>query len=136
MKRCPYCGPDYSDEYSVCTIDQNPLESCEPKPPIPPPNAEDQKDAPSTKIGEAAADKKAPDGFRSCGKFKPFEADRLLKKFQAAGVRFQIDLDEKRVFTSGGISGPGYVTRDLIEIFVQKEDEQKAAEILRADWKV
>jgi len=28
MKRCPYCGKEYSDEYSVCALDENPLESC------------------------------------------------------------------------------------------------------------
>ena len=32
MKRCPYCGKEYSDEYSVCAIDENPLESCINKP--------------------------------------------------------------------------------------------------------
>jgi hypothetical protein len=32
MKRCPYCGKEYSDEYSVCAIDQSSLESCGPKP--------------------------------------------------------------------------------------------------------
>jgi hypothetical protein len=32
MKRCPYCGKEYSDEYSACAIDESPLESCDPKP--------------------------------------------------------------------------------------------------------
>jgi len=32
MKRCPYCGKEYSDEYSVCPIDENPLESTAAKP--------------------------------------------------------------------------------------------------------
>jgi len=32
MKRCPYCGKEYSDEYSVCATDESPLESCDPKP--------------------------------------------------------------------------------------------------------
>jgi hypothetical protein len=32
MKRCPYCGKEYSDEYSVCALDDNPLESSDPKP--------------------------------------------------------------------------------------------------------
>jgi hypothetical protein len=32
MKRCPYCGKEYSDEYSVCAIDESPLESCGSKP--------------------------------------------------------------------------------------------------------
>jgi hypothetical protein len=31
MKRCPYCGKEYSDEYSVCAIDESPLEPCVPK---------------------------------------------------------------------------------------------------------
>jgi uncharacterized membrane protein YciS (DUF1049 family) len=32
MKRCPYCGKEYSDEYSVCALDETPLESCTAKP--------------------------------------------------------------------------------------------------------
>ena len=32
MKRCPYCGKEYSDEYSVCALDETPLESSDPKP--------------------------------------------------------------------------------------------------------
>jgi hypothetical protein len=32
MKRCPYCGKEYSDEYSVCAIDESSLESCDLKP--------------------------------------------------------------------------------------------------------
>ena len=32
MKRCPYCGKEYSDEYSVCALDENPLESSTVKP--------------------------------------------------------------------------------------------------------
>ncbi|MGC9942951.1 MAG: hypothetical protein ABSE48_14055 [Verrucomicrobiota bacterium] len=32
MKRCPYCGKEYSDEYSVCALDENPLESCATRP--------------------------------------------------------------------------------------------------------
>jgi hypothetical protein len=32
MKKCPYCGKEYSEEQSVCAIDENPLESHGPKP--------------------------------------------------------------------------------------------------------
>ena len=32
MKRCPYCGTEYSDEYSVCAIDESSLESCDSEP--------------------------------------------------------------------------------------------------------
>jgi hypothetical protein len=31
MKRCSWCGKKYSDEYSVCAFDGNPLESSESK---------------------------------------------------------------------------------------------------------
>jgi hypothetical protein len=32
MKQCPYCGKEYSDEYSVCALDANLLESSAAKP--------------------------------------------------------------------------------------------------------
>jgi hypothetical protein len=35
MKRCGYCGEKYPDEYSICSIDENPLESCDPGPSTP-----------------------------------------------------------------------------------------------------
>ena len=135
MKKCPYCGKEYSDEYSVCANDENPLESCNPKPPASS-FAAGSIESPAN-IRQADADTKEPDGFRSLGLFDPFEADRLLKRFTEAGVRFLIDKIEKRVFSSGGAwSGAGYVTRNLIEIFVHKGDKQKATRIISADWKV
>ena len=48
MKKCPYCGREYSDEYSVCATDQSPLESCNPKHPLPASNIEgDSVESPS-----------------------------------------------------------------------------------------
>jgi hypothetical protein len=35
MKKCTYCGQEYSDEYSICPIDENPLESFDPTRPRP-----------------------------------------------------------------------------------------------------
>src|SRR6185437_3008049 len=131
MKKCPYCGKEYSDEYSECAIDQNPLESCNPEPPPPASNPEARSVESPTNISQEDADTKEPDGFRSLGMFDPFEADRFLKRFTQAGVRFQIDRIERRVFTSGRAwSGAGYVTRNAIKIFVHKDDEQQAAKII------
>lgn len=135
MKKCPYCGQEYSDDNCVCVIDNNPLESTDPKPLIPD-CASESVNATAPRSTEDDADTNKPDGFESLGRFDPFEAARLLKKFTEAGVRFEIDNIEKRVFTSGGeFSGAGYVTRNWVEIFVATDDEEKATKILTADWK-
>ena len=151
MKRCPYCGQEYSDECAVCAIDQNPLESCDPKPPLPPPNraagSEEPTPPPPGSVDfswqavaasyDRPTDTKVPAGFGYLGRFEPFDAEHLLNKFAAAGVRFQINNIEKRVFRLGGlVSGAGYVTYNAIDIFVCKDDEEKAAKIYTADWKV
>lgn len=137
MKQCPYCGKAYPDEYSVCAVDQNPLEASNPKPPPSAPDSEVERIVPNTSGNEKGGDTKQPDGFQCLGRFEPFEADRLLEKFVKAGVRFQIDKLDKRVFTSGSVThGAGYVNATAIEIFIHKDDAQKATGILTADWKV
>lgn len=138
MKKCPYCGQEYSDEYSACPIDETPLESTDPKPAAPLPTSEPAAiNPPHHIIRVTPSESEAPDGFRSLGRFNPLEAEQLLKKFTDAGIHFQIDNIEKRVFTPGGLySGAGYVTRNWIEIFVTLDDEPKATKIVTADWKV
>lgn len=60
---------------------------------------------------DPAEQSQAPDGFRTLGRFDPFQAAHLLEKFSKAGVRFQIDNIEKRVFTPrDDFTGAGYVT--------------------------
>jgi hypothetical protein len=80
---------------------------------------------------------KVPDGFCHLGNFGVFEAERLLKQFEDSGIRFQLEKVKRRIFTSGGMwHGAGYSTATSFDIFVQKDDEQKAVKILTADWKV
>ncbi|HXT13457.1 MAG TPA: hypothetical protein VN873_18030 [Candidatus Angelobacter sp.] len=96
---------------------------------------EEEKTEPFVVADDVAATSNAPDGFRSYGKFYPIEADRLLKKFEAAGVRFQIELDQKRVYqTIYTFFGGEYVRK--IEIIVNNEDDEEALKILNADWKI
>ena len=78
-----------------------------------------------------------PDGFRYLGNFDTFEANRLLQRFTEAGIRFQISRSANREFSTGGcVSGPGYVTKDAIEIFVHKNDTPAVAKIVTANWKL
>jgi hypothetical protein len=43
MKRCSWCGREYPDETSVCAIDQQPLVSGAPQPPVQPSRAQEPK---------------------------------------------------------------------------------------------
>ncbi|HEY2083628.1 MAG TPA: hypothetical protein VGI88_12665 [Verrucomicrobiae bacterium] len=146
MKRCPYCGKEYSDEYSVCAIDENPLASCDPKPltqssepveseePDPPPP--DYSVDFSWKAVAAAGSKViTPEGFGFLGTFGSFNAKRLLDKFAKAGIRFQLrKIPKRRVFVSAEYAE--YDTQKEIQIFVYKYDEEAAAQIYTADWRV
>ena len=87
--------------------------------------------------GAGAKNVSAPEGFGFLGTFEPFQAEHLLNKFTKADVRFETKNIERRVFTSGGIvSGAGYVTQNAIQIFVYRDDQEEAAKIYTADWKV
>ena len=37
MKKCPWCAAQYPDDATVCTVDQNPLETFSPAPSVAPP---------------------------------------------------------------------------------------------------
>jgi hypothetical protein len=138
MKTCSYCGAEYPDDAVMCAIDQTPLESNNPAPAPPPaepqssdevqpvPSPQDETPAPE------AEDPDMPEGFRSFGKRDPLEAASLLKQFEDAGIRFQINRVEERVFSSRG----GYRSIGMIKIYVHLDDEEKAHQIISADWKV
>jgi Cupin domain len=72
-----------------------------------------------------------PDGFLCIGRFEPSDADRLIRRFETDGIRFQIDKVEIPVRTSGG---SGRVAQ--IEIFVDQDDVEKANTMVREDLKL
>ena len=128
MKKCTYCGKEYPDEAEVCAIDQEPLESDAPVPSV---VSEDSSPDSSAVPIQADDGLDVPDGFRCFGSFDPFDAARLLRRFEADGIRFMIDRIEKSVETGSGVRKQG-----LIEIYVQNEDDERASKIFTEDWKV
>ena len=128
MKKCTYCGKEYPEEALVCAIDQEPLQSDTPMP-----NSVSEvinSDSDETPI-QADEETEMPDGFQCLGKFDPYEASRLLKRFETDGIRFLIDRIEKSVETGRGFRKVG-----LIEIDVHQGDYETANKILLEDWKV
>jgi len=132
MKKCPWCGQEYADEVSVCALDQNPLKSSNPAPRVEG-CAESQIDCaePSELPSSQDEEKDVPEGFRYLGGFDASEAARLLRRFEDAGIRFQIDRVERRVPTARGVRN-----MSLIEIYVHQDDDERAGKIFTADWKV
>ncbi len=143
MKKCTWCGKEYSDDASICAIDQSPLVSDPPALPVPesqpetgsaPPEEpavqdgnELQPDSPNLSDEESGAG----DGFISLGQFDPFEAARLLRRFETDGIQFRIDQVDRSIMSARGAR-----RADLIEIYVQQVDREKANSILTEDWKV
>jgi len=70
-----------------------------------------------------------PEGFSRLGIFDPFEANRMLQRFEADGIRFLIDRVEKQVVTARGIR-----KTNLIEICVHQDELERANRIMTADW--
>ncbi len=129
MKKCTYCGKEYPEEALICAIDHEPLQSD-----IPPTNSDfevNQIEEKAETPVQVDDETEAPAGFRCLGKFDTSEASRLLKRFEATGIRFLIDRIEKSAET-----GRGFRKIDLIEIDVHQDDYEAANNILLEDWKV
>lgn len=78
-------------------------------------------------------------GLVSMGKFSVGDAEELLKRFEEAKLRFEINRDDSAIrqmapiaVVTGGLSG----TAPMIEIFIHPEDEAKAVEIMGEDTQV
>jgi Putative prokaryotic signal transducing protein len=75
----------------------------------------------------AESDRNLDEQFQSIGRFDPFEAKRLLRCFEEAGLRFRID-------PQSVIAPSRKWTRlhryNFIEIFVHEEDYERAKRII------
>lgn len=123
MKRCPYCGKQYSDDATVCAVDGQSLDA-----------PEERKNA----AGEGNSEQNDA-GFSRLGKFNVLDAEHFLKRFEEENIRFEINRDdsfmrEMSPVTAmlGGYSGMA----PMIEIFVRREDAEKAKAIINEDAKV
>ena len=134
MKKCPWCEREYPDEASTCEADGKRLKTVSPASPAPGAAAQNEPDAaeiynvnPQIDAGEESEEE---DEFRCVGGFNPFEAERLLKRFEEEGIQFQIDQVEKVVPMAG------HRKRSLIEIFVHRDQEEKARDIISESAKL
>ena len=72
------------------------------------------------------------DPYRSYGRFESFAAKRILERFTAKNIRFQI-ADASGLIPIGQImyEPPTRIARvNSIEIFVHRDDDDKAREII------
>jgi hypothetical protein len=135
MKKCSWCGKEYSDDASICAIDQSPLMSDSPTASVPEtgsvPSAEPALRVQLEERVLSDDESNGEHGFLSLGQFDAFEAARLLRRFETEGIQFRIDQVERSAITARGVR-----RTDAIEIYVHQDDQGKANSILTEDWKV
>jgi hypothetical protein len=74
-----------------------------------------------------------PSGFRVFGHFDGLEAKSLLKRFEAAGIRFRVGRAEGLDLT---VRPTRWYHYSFVRIFVHRNDQQKARAILHELWNV
>jgi len=127
MKVCAYCGCKNDDNAVSCR-------GCG--------TTEFKNDKSAQSPAESDQNNKAleKDDF-TCrfGRFQVWEAERIFKRFEEEGVRFEFIVDDSRLrgmsawqASVGGCYGSG----TLVEIFTHREDEKKARKILGEFFKV
>ena len=68
------------------------------------------------------------ENYHSYGLFDPLDVERLLKRFEAEGVRFR--------FASRTSQDSQYLRNDAIEIFVNRDDDEVAKKIMTDGWRL
>ena len=130
MKKCPWCGQQYPDEAVICATDRNTLQPCDPETSAAGSKPQDFKNT-MVHVAEAADLCSGDDPFFPLVRFDATEAARLLQRFEQGGVRFQIERVDRRVRSLESSRTVG-----MIQIYVHRDDKQRAMEIFSADWKV
>jgi hypothetical protein len=134
MKACAYCGRENPDDAANCrecgtSEFKNPPAALPQEGPAP--GGTEDTSTPEVNM-EADGTSEGDGEFRNIGDYDPFEARRMLHRFENEGLRFQIEAADRMV--PGVSRGPRKIS--LIRIFVHRDDTEKAAKILMEDCQV
>ena len=98
------------------------------------PSPDEEESSPAEDVPENASN-----GFSRLGKFSVLDAEHFLKRFEEENIVFEVSRDDSPIrqmtpFTAimGGYGG----TAPMIEIFVRREDKEKATAIINEDIKI
>ena len=122
MKECAYCGRENNDDAVNCRecgtdeFKNFPVTTV-------PENIEQNNLAATPSASTIELDK--DDLFPKLGDFDPFDAEKILKRFEEAGVRFKINAPNEIVPGSRSFARTSY-----IEIFTHRDDGEKVTKVM------
>ena len=128
MKRCTYCGKEYSDDAVVCAIDQEPLDSDQPDPSA----ALFTNSSASSNSIPSVNDIELPDGFIPLEIVDPEDAPRIIQRLQYADIHGIIATTEMLAEPDSR----GSRKKTFIYFAVHTKDEERARKIIFDDCKV
>jgi hypothetical protein len=128
MKKCAYCGRENDDDAANCRERGTDEFKKAPAATVP---ENIKQNNPAVTPSEATMELGEDDLFPKLGDFDPFDAEKILKRFEEAGVRFQINAPNEIVPGSRSFARISY-----IEIYTHRDDGEKVSKVMNEFCKV